>query len=645
MSGVDESAPPRKAKILGTSVNCVDYDAALKDTIALARSGQPAAVSACNTHLIALARTEPSFHRVMEKFDLVVPDGFPLVWRLNAQGAKLGDRVYGPYFMRHVLEGTPAPWKHFFFGGTPECLVRLVNAAKEFQPDIDISGVLSPPFRAWTEEDEEDFASRIQESEADFIWVALGGERQERWIARHMHRHKKGVFFAVGDAFELLAGARPFAPEWMQNHGLTWLYRLVQEPRRLWARYFKFNSLFLYYVFRDAMLGTPRSVSRGSQERPHVAFLGSRGVPARYSGFEVVVEQLGSRLAERGYPVTVYNRSSRLSPKTAEYRGMRTITLPTISTKSLDTITHTALSAIHAVFQGYDIIYLCGVGNAAIGGFLRFWGYKVIINVDGADFRRAKWGSFARIWLRMSERWATKMADKIIADNREIVARYRREYSTCPMYLSYGAIIRETQVKTGELEHWKLEPRSYILFVSRLSPENQADLLLKAYARYKGPLKLVICGAANYEQGHYQDLLGLADERVIFTGARYNDGYLELSQNAAFFVMPADIEATRLVLLDQMGMGAAILYKDCPATREVLAEAAEPFGSENPEDALAEKINYLAEHPKRCEELGRLAQKRALNHFDWRLVVDQYELLLESLGVAIGTAKVEAKAG
>src|SRR5882757_11059266 len=106
MSGAEGIKAPRAAKILGTSVNCVDYEDALKVTLALARGGRPAAVSACNTHLIALARTEPDFHQVMEDFDLVVPDGFPLVWKLNAQGAKLRDRVYGPYLMRFVLERT-----------------------------------------------------------------------------------------------------------------------------------------------------------------------------------------------------------------------------------------------------------------------------------------------------------------------------------------------------------------------------------------------------------------------------------------------------------------------------------------------------------------------------------------------------------
>lgn len=632
------SSEPPSHRVLGTSVDCVTYESALARITQLAGARRPTAVSACNTHLVALARSDRKFHAVMERFDLIAPDGYPLIWRLNAQGAGLRDRVYGPYLMRHTLQHTPAPWRHFFFGGTPQCLERLVAIAKNLQPEIQIAGTLSPPFRAWTEEDEAKFARTIRESEADFIWVALGGERQEKWIVNNLHRHRKGVFFAIGDAFELLAGSRPFAPAWMQRFGLTWLYRLAQEPRRLWARYFKFNSLFVYYSIRDRLLGTPRRYTDPhlTTARPHIAFLGSRGVPARYSGFEVVVENLGSRLAERGYPVTVYNRYPRYDLPSKMYKGMRVVMLPTIPTKSLDTISHTALSALHALTRRYDIIYLCGVGNAIIGGFLRLLGYKVIINVDGADFNRAKWGSMARSWLRISERWAMKVGHKVIADNSEIVSRYEREYGLSPLHLSYGSIIREEKIACGELARWNLAPRSYILFVSRLTPENQADLLLRAFARYKGPLKLVICGGANYEQAHYRMLQSLADERVIFTGPRYGDSYLELSQNAAFYVMPADIEATRLVLLDQLGMGAAILYHNCAATREVVADAAEPFSAEDPEKSLAGKISYLSENPARCEELRRLALQRAKKTFHWDLVVDRYEQLFEEIGVPIG---------
>ncbi|MFA7343560.1 MAG: WecB/TagA/CpsF family glycosyltransferase [Terrimicrobiaceae bacterium] len=619
----------RSLPILGTPVHCATYDSALDEVKRLAGHDAPAAVSACNTHIIALARKDPSFGAVMRRFQIVLPDGYPLVWQLNRAGANLNDRVYGPYFMRHVLRHTPRPFRHFFFGGTGDCLRRLRAAALEIQPDLEIAGAFSPPYRAWGEEEEKRFAEIIAASGADFIWVALGGERQERWIIKNLARHRRGVFFAVGDAFELLAGSRPFAPAWMQGLGLTWLYRLAQEPRRLFPRYVQFNSLFLYYLLRDRLLG---ACGTGVPERrTRIAFLGSRGVPARYSGFEVVVEELGSRLVAAGYDVTVYNRFPRYASSNKEHKGMRLITLPTISTKSLDTIVHTTLSAIDAVFRRYDLVYLCGVGNSILAAFLQKFGLKVVINVDGADFRRAKWGTFARQWLKLSEFWATRLGDRLIADNREIVTRYERDYRVKPDYINYGCPFRTKPVRVGELERWGLEPQGYVLHVSRLTPENEADLLLGAWRGYRGPMKLVITGSHTYEAAYYEKLLELADDRVIFTGARFDNAYIELSQNSLFFVMPAAIEATRLVLLDQMGMGKAILFKDSPATREVLGDAAEAFDPENPVASLAEKIALLAGDPDRCAELGLLALARAADTFSWDVVMAKYRRLFDGL--------------
>ena len=626
------SAAPRKIPILGTPVAVVDYDSAIAESRLLAGEDRPAAVAASNTHIVALARHRRDFGDVMRRFDLVLPDGMPLRWSLNARGAKLTDRVYGPYFMEKMIRATPRPWRHFFFGGTEETLQALTAHLREIQPDIEISGTLSPPFRDWTGADEEEFARVIAESGADFVWVALGGERQERWIAANLRRHARGVFFAVGDAFVLLAGQRSFAPGWMQRLGITWAYRLWQEPRRLWRRYTQFNSLFLYYTVRDAIFGTPGGQHTGGR-LPSIAFLGSRGVPARYSGFEVVVEELGKRLAARGHEVTVYNRLPHFGPPQPVWEGMRIIGLPTIPTKRLDTIVHTTLSMLDAVRRRYDIIYLCGVGSAILGRLARAAGMNVIINVDGADFSRKKWRGFARFWLKRSERWATKSADCIIADNATIVERYEREYGMRPEHLSYGLTVRDEPVRCGELERWGLQPGGFFLYVSRLTPENEAELLLEAYRRTADPLPLVLVGGDPYEHVYRRKLDALATDRVIFAGLRFADAYIELSQNARAFIMPATIEATRLVLLDQLGMGKAIIYHDCPATREVLGDAGIPFGPKEPVASLAGKLAWAKEHPQECAEAGRRARQRA-EHFRWEKVLDRYEQIFRRIRTA-----------
>ncbi|MCC6354824.1 MAG: WecB/TagA/CpsF family glycosyltransferase [Verrucomicrobiae bacterium] len=238
-------------EILGTPVACATYQSALDRIKELAGAPRPTAVCPANTHILAEARHDPGFGRVLSQFDLVLPDGMPIVWALNHRGARLADRVYGPYFMRHALQNTPRPWRHFFFGDTEECLADLRQVAMTLQPDIEIAGAISPPFRTATPDEEASFADTINRAAPDFIWVALPGVRMERWIIASQPRFRRGVFLAVGDAFTLLTKRRDFAPRWMQRRGLTWAHRLCHEPLRLGPRYVRYNSLFVLYCIAD----------------------------------------------------------------------------------------------------------------------------------------------------------------------------------------------------------------------------------------------------------------------------------------------------------------------------------------------------------------------------------------------------------
>jgi N-acetylglucosaminyldiphosphoundecaprenol N-acetyl-beta-D-mannosaminyltransferase len=248
--GTNET-PLRTIEILGIPVACATYDSALERLEELAREPRSTTVCPSNTSIFAEARHNPELARVMAKFDLVLPDGMPVVWALNWYGAGLRDRVYGVYLMRHTLRHAPRPWRHFFFGDSEACLADLRRAALQMQPDIEIVGMISPPFRPFTEADEVSFAEAVNRAAPDFIWVALPGARAARWIIANHGRYRRGVFLAVGDAFTLLSGRRPIAPPWMQRWGLTWVFRLVREPARLGPRYLKYNSLFLFYLLWD----------------------------------------------------------------------------------------------------------------------------------------------------------------------------------------------------------------------------------------------------------------------------------------------------------------------------------------------------------------------------------------------------------
>ncbi len=244
----------RTIDVFGFQMAAADYRSAFDEIVSLSKQPKPASVALCATHAITTARMDSSLGQIFRGFDMLLPDGMPVVWLMNAMGAGLRDRVYGPYFMRYVIEHAPRPYRHFLFGGSEECLAELKTSLRRIQPEIDIAGVLSPPYRQWSEDDEREFARVINGADPDFIWVALGGGgKQEAWIAQNAHRYARGVFIAVGDAFELLAGRRSFAPAWMQRIGLTWLYRLIQEPGRLWKRYLIYNTAFIWFALMQLL--------------------------------------------------------------------------------------------------------------------------------------------------------------------------------------------------------------------------------------------------------------------------------------------------------------------------------------------------------------------------------------------------------
>jgi N-acetylglucosaminyldiphosphoundecaprenol N-acetyl-beta-D-mannosaminyltransferase len=212
------------------------------------------AVEAANTHVLALGRHDPSFGDAMRKFDLICPDGMPLIWTVNAQlpeEEKLTDRVYGPNLMLHVLKATEGALgqSHFFLGGQQSTLDKL---SKRFEAN-EIAGIYSPPFGDWPKDEHKKIIELIRDSGAKYVWVGLGCPKQETWIARHLDDLPPAVYFGIGAAFAFHAGEVKQAPALFQKTGMEWLFRLLAEPRRLWKRYAVYNSLFLYYTLKDKL--------------------------------------------------------------------------------------------------------------------------------------------------------------------------------------------------------------------------------------------------------------------------------------------------------------------------------------------------------------------------------------------------------
>jgi N-acetylglucosaminyldiphosphoundecaprenol N-acetyl-beta-D-mannosaminyltransferase len=251
-------AQDRFARVLGTRLCLTTYVDFSDRCHALAREPGPVAVEFTNTQIVTLRRHDPAYRQLTAAYDLFVPDATPLIWCLNRRGAGLKDRVYGPTFMRHCLTHSPAETRHYLLGGSRECGERLRAAARGWNPRVNIIG--SAHDRCLADgrlegEAEARVMRELHDLSPDFIWVGLGTPKQDAWVQRHKPRLDRGLILSVGFAFDVNAGTKPDAPGWMQRAGLTWLFRMGSEPRRLFGRYLKYNTLFLLYLAWDGAHG------------------------------------------------------------------------------------------------------------------------------------------------------------------------------------------------------------------------------------------------------------------------------------------------------------------------------------------------------------------------------------------------------
>lgn len=367
-----------------------------------------------------------------------------------------------------------------------------------------------------------------------------------------------------------------------------------------------------------------------------IALMGSRGIPATYSGFETFYEQLAVRLAARGHAVTVYNRRHHFKTHAPEYKGVRIVTLPSIPSKHLDTLTHSFLSMLHALWSGNDVFYLVIVGNSPLVWLAHLFGKKVILNVDGADFARDKWTGFAKRYLQWTERIAARSADVVIADSTVIERRYRELFGRDTLYIPYGANPQprgEKHYDSDVLARFGLTSGDYILFVSRMTPENRAHILVEAHRRSGSRRKLVLVGDAPYVDDYKRDVQAAcaASENCIMTGYLFGDDYRQISSHCSYYVLPAGIDGTRPVLLDQMAFGNCVVVRDTPANMEVIGDAGLSFSDADDVDSLAAVIRRLDADQTEVEAMRGRALARVAERYSWDRITDQYEALFRSM--------------
>jgi glycosyltransferase involved in cell wall biosynthesis len=359
-----------------------------------------------------------------------------------------------------------------------------------------------------------------------------------------------------------------------------------------------------------------------------IAILGTRGIPANYGGFETFAEHLSTRLAARGHDVTVYCRAHYISPRELEFHGVKLKVLPTIRHKYFDTIVHTFLSALHAVPQRYDAALICNAANAPFASILRLTGTPVALNVDGLEHKRKKWNAIARRYYLIAERLATILPTRTVTDARVIQDYYMARYRAESTMIAYGA---EVERRPDPLvRRWRVEPNRYVLYVSRLEPENNAHLVIEAFKRVRTAHKLLIVGDAPYAREYINDLKARArrDRRILFTGFVFGRDYRALQQNAYCYIHATEVGGTHPALLEAMGFGNCVLTLAAPENIEAIGDAGIAYSDEKD---LAEKLQRVLRDGSLVHSFRNRAQARVLEYYDWDYVVDQYERLFAEM--------------
>lgn len=364
----------------------------------------------------------------------------------------------------------------------------------------------------------------------------------------------------------------------------------------------------------------------------HIAMIGTRGVPARYSGFETAVEEVGSRMVENGHEVTVYCRKQEGQDDPGKtYKGMKRITLPAVRSKTAETLSHTAFSTAAIVARRKpDAVFVFNAANSPLLPAFRLRRIPVATHVDGLEWKRAKWTGFGQTYYRRAEELSVRWSDALIADAEGIAEYYRTEFDAPTELLSYGApILRE--LGSERLAGMGLTPSGYHLAVARFEPENHVDVIVEGYRSSDARLPLVVVGSAPYSTDYIAKVESLAagDDRIRLVGSVWDQDLLnELYANAATYLHGHSVGGTNPSLLRAMGAGAPVIAYDVNFNREVVGVDAPVFDSPQ---SVGERVTWAEAHVDQMRELGQACQQRAAEHYRWDDVAAGYTDLAERL--------------
>lgn len=588
-----------------------------------------------NVHTTVMAYHDEKYRKVQNEAAMALPDGKPLSIVSRMRGFRSAERVPGPDLMPELFRlSEKKGYRHYFYGSTQDTLDKLQEAILKEYPMLNIAGMYSPPFRKLTDEEDQEIINRINETNADFIWVGLGAPKQEYWMAEHKGK-VCGLMLGVGAGFDFHAGTVKRAPRWMQEWCLEWLYRLLQDPKRLIRRYADTNLSFIYYVLREN--GQVKEEIRKQHMR--IAQIGHKRIPSREGGVEIVVEQLSVRYIQKGCFVDAYNRSGYHvsgrefdEKRSKNYKGIRIITIPTFQNGKLNAIVYSVLATVRALPCKYDIYHYHAEGPCVMLWLPKLFGKKVMATIHGLDWQRAKWGNFASRVLKFGEKMAAKYADEVIVLSQSMQEYFRKEYGRETVFIPNG-INKPELVPAEEItEKWGLKKDEYILFLARIVPEKGVHYLLEAFSQIQTDKKLVIAGGSSHSNEYANQIKEMAqhDPRVVLTHFVQGRKLEELYSNAYCFVLPSDVEGMAISLLEAMSYGNCCIVSDIPENIEVVGEYALSFEKGNV-DSLKQTLETVITNTELVNQYKSESQSYICGRYDWDAVAEKTLQLYEKV--------------
>ena len=368
-----------------------------------------------------------------------------------------------------------------------------------------------------------------------------------------------------------------------------------------------------------------------NKDKLRIAMLGHKRIPSREGGVEIVVEELCTRMVNKGHKVTCYNRGGHHvsgkefdSAKIKNYKGINLKTVPTINCKGLAAMSASVFAGIKASFGRYDVVHFHAEGPCAMLWLPKLFGKRCIATIHGLDHQRAKWGKLASTYIMMGEKCAVKHADEIIVLSKGVQDYFSDTYGRETKFIPNGVngpIVREPQiikVKFG------LEKDDYILFLGRLVPEKGLKYLVEAFKKVKTDKKLVIAGGSSDTDEFANELRQMAkdDDRIIFTGFVQGEELDELYSNAYVYTLPSDLEGMPLSLLEAMSYGNCVIGSDIAEIADVVEDKAILFKKANVED-LKEKLQMVCDDVELVEKYKREASGYICGRYNWEDVVER----------------------